>query len=128
VNTIVNPNELITFCTLAQGQGGGTGGGGSLIYLLLGLGVLFYFMVLRPESKKRKAQQAQLEALKKNDRVVTIGGIHGVVINVHREADEVIVRVDEATGTKIRVSIGSIARVVTDATEDKKQDKKQDKS
>jgi preprotein translocase subunit YajC len=52
--------------------------------------------------------------LKEKDRVVTIGGIHGVVTNVQRERDEVTVRVDEATGTKIRVSASAIARVITD--------------
>lgn len=121
----MNPTELITFCVLADGPGGGDGGGGGIpfFFLLLGLAVLFYFMVIRPETTKRKAQQAQLEALKKNDRVVTVGGIHGVVMNVHREAEEVVVRVDESTGTKIRVSIGSISRVVTDESEEKKSDK-----
>jgi preprotein translocase subunit YajC len=52
-----------------------------------------------------------LSALKKNDRVVTIGGIKGIVTNVQRDADEVTINVDESSGTKLRVTVASIARV-----------------
>lgn len=74
---------------------------------------LFYFMMIRPERQKQAAHKALLEGLKKNDRVVTIGGIYGVVMNVARDADEVTIKVDETTNTKIRVTFGAVARVVT---------------
>jgi preprotein translocase subunit YajC len=45
--------------------------------------------------------------------VVTIGGIYGVVTNVQREAERVTIRVDEATGTKLKVGMSAIARVLT---------------
>ena len=45
---------------------------------------------------------------------MTVGGIHGVVTNVQRDRDEVTLRVDESTGTKIRVGTSAITRVVTD--------------
>jgi preprotein translocase subunit YajC len=51
--------------------------------------------------------------------VVTIGGIHGVVTNVQREAGMVTLRVDESTGTKLRVGTSAIARVIKD--EDKSE-------
>ena len=54
--------------------------------------------------------------MKKNDRVVTIGGIYGVVMNVHREADEVTLKVDETTNTKLRVTLSSIARIISGET------------
>ncbi|MEX0979008.1 MAG: preprotein translocase subunit YajC [Pirellulales bacterium] len=75
---------------------------------------LYYFMILRPERRKQSGHRTQLEALKKNDRVVTIGGIYGVVMNVQRDADEVTLKVDEANNTKIRVTFGAIGRVLTD--------------
>ncbi len=59
-----------------------------------------------------------LAAVKKNDRVVTAGGIYGVVTNVHQEADEVTVKVDEATNTKLRVTLSSIVRVLGDEPSD----------
>ena len=49
-----------------------------------------------------------------DDRVLTIGGIYGVVTNVQREADEVTIKVDESTNTKLRVTLSSVARVLGD--------------
>ena len=83
---------------------------------------LFYFMILRPQQNKDKQFRSMLEGLKEKDRVVTVGGIHGVVTNIQRDRDEVTVRIDEATGTKIHVGMSAIARLVTD--EDKKAEKK----
>jgi preprotein translocase subunit YajC len=82
-----------------------------LIFMLL---IVFYLMVLRPQKKEQKKRQDLLSNLKKNDRVVTIGGIYGVVMNAKRESDEVILKVDETNDTKIRVIYSAIARVITD--------------
>ena len=93
------------------------GTGGSLMGMLplfAMLAALFYFMVLRPERQKQKKQKDRLGTLKKNDRVVTIGGIHGVVVNIQREADEITLKVDEANNTRIRFSFSSVGRVVSD--------------
>jgi preprotein translocase subunit YajC len=80
-------------------------------------GALFYFIMLRPQKKKEKEVRDRINALKENERVVTIGGIHGVVTNVQRDQERVTIRVDEATGTKLRVNMSAIARVVTEADE-----------
>ncbi len=74
---------------------------------------LYYFMILRPERQKQAGHRSKIEGLKKNDRVVTIGGIYGIVTNVQRDADEVTLKVDEANNTKIRVSFSAINRVVS---------------
>ena len=79
---------------------------------------LFYFMVMRPQSREQARRRAMLAAVKKNDRVVTTGGIYGVVTNVHLEADEVTIKVDESTNTKLRVTLSSIARVLGDEPSD----------
>ena len=94
---------------------------GTMVPALLAIAVLFYFMIFRSERKKQQSHRTALESLKKNDRVVTIGGIYGVVTNVQREADEVTIKVDEATNTKLRLTLGSIARIMADesATADK---------
>ncbi len=85
---------------------------------LIAIGFLFYFILIRPERKKQHTLKAMLDALKKNDRVVTVGGIYGTVTNVHREADEVVLKIDESTNTKIRITISSIARVVSDESDE----------
>lgn len=75
---------------------------------------LYYFMIIRPERNKQTGHRSRLDALKKNDRVVTIGGIYGVVMNVQRDTDEVTLKIDEATNTKIKVTFGAIGRVLAD--------------
>jgi preprotein translocase subunit YajC len=74
--------------------------------------MLYFFLILRPEQRKQAAHRAQIESLKKNDRVVTIGGLYGVVMSVQRESDEVTLKIDEANNTKIRVTLASISRVM----------------
>jgi preprotein translocase subunit YajC len=78
----------------------------------IAIGVLFYFLMIRPQRREQSRRQTMLDAVQKNDHVVTIGGVYGVVTNVHREADEVTLKVDEATNTKLRVTLSSIARVI----------------
>jgi preprotein translocase subunit YajC len=89
-----------------------------LIFMLL---IVFYLMVLRPQKNEQKKRLELLNNLKKNDRVVTIGGIYGVVMNAKREADEVVIKVDESNDTKIRVTYNAIARVITDAPAEEKK-------
>jgi len=95
----------------AEGQGGNP----LLMQILLiwvPIGFLFWFFLMRPQSRERARRQAMLGAIKSNDRVITAGGIYGVVTNVHREADVVTIKVDESNNTKLRVSLGAIARVL----------------
>ena len=89
----------------------------------LAIGLLFYFMLIRPQRKEQSKRQDMLSNVKKNDRVITIGGIYGVVMNVYREADEITLKVDETTNTKIRVTLSSIARVVGDEPAEEEKSK-----
>ncbi len=103
-----------------EGQTGAKDGaapGGGIAQLMLpfvAIFFLFYFLILRPQRRKESEHKALLEAIKKNDRVVTIGGIYGVVTNVQREADRVTIKVDEATNTKMDVTFSAIARVIVE--------------
>ncbi len=100
----------------AQDGGGAFGGIWGILTLWLPIIFIFWFLLIRPQRQEHAKRQRMLEAVKKNDRVITAGGIYGVVTNVHREADEVTIKVDEATNTKLRVTLGSIARVLGDDT------------
>lgn len=95
------------------GQGGGAWGGTIVVWLAIIL--LFVFMIVRPQQKERAKRENMLAGIKKNDRVVTIGGIYGVVTNVQKEQDEITLRIDESTNTKIRVQFGAIGRVLEEA-------------
>jgi preprotein translocase subunit YajC len=96
---------------LAQADRGGSLG--AMLMPIVMIMVLAYFLLLRPERQKQAQQRAMLEALKKDDRVVTFGGIYGVVTNVQREADKVTLKIDENTGAKLQITLGSIARVLS---------------
>lgn len=76
--------------------------------------VLFYFMLIRPQRREQARRREMLDGIQKNDHVITAGGIYGVVTNVQRDADEVTIKVDEATNTRLRMTLSSIARVVGD--------------
>jgi preprotein translocase subunit YajC len=80
---------------------------------LLAIMFLFYFMLIRPQKRKEQELRDMVHNVKENDRVITIGGIHGIVTNVQRDAERVTIRVDEATGAKLRVNMSAIARVLT---------------
>ena len=109
---------------LAQGDAPAAGGAGGaltqILTLVLPIGFLFYFLMIRPQQKERAARQSMVSALKKNDRIVTIGGIYGVVTNVHREADEVTIKVDETNNTKLRITFGAIAKVTVEDSSSEK--------
>jgi preprotein translocase subunit YajC len=86
----------------------------SMLPWLIGTMVLFWLLILRPQKAKDSQFRTMVANLKERDRVVTIGGIHGVVTNVQREAGVLTIRIDESTGTKIRVNASAIAKVITD--------------
>ena len=88
--------------------------GGSFLLPMAIIMLLFYLLILRPQKRKEQTMRSMIDDLKEKDRIVTIGGIHGVVTNVQREQDVVTIRVDESTGAKIRVNSSAIARVVVD--------------
>jgi preprotein translocase subunit YajC len=110
----------VSWWVLAQDPGGAANApppGGSIIQFLtplLIIGAVFYLLLIRPEKKRAAEHQALLESLKKNDRVITNGGIYGVVANVQRDADRVTLKVDETNNTKIDVTFGSIAKILSD--------------
>ncbi|MDR2552695.1 MAG: preprotein translocase subunit YajC [Treponema sp.] len=100
----------VTFSLLMAAPGGSPGGAQqSLLSLLpiVAIFAVFYFLIIRPQHKKQKETQKMLEALKKGDRVVSIGGIHGLIQNVREKT--VIVKVDE--NCKIEFARSAIASV-----------------
>ena len=77
---------LLAFATpaLADGEAAAaTGGGmtGMIIYFVVIIAV-FYFLLIRPQKKKEKEAQAMIDAIKKGDKITTIGGFHGKVVSV----------------------------------------------
>ena len=76
---------------------------------ILGL-IVFYFILIRPQKNKEKAKKDLMANLKRGDRVQTIGGILGTVVEARD--DEVVVKVDESNNTKIKFARSAIHRVL----------------
>ena len=72
-----------------------------------------YFILLRPQQPDDKAT-GNVKNLKKNDRVLTVGGIVGTVVSSPEQSEFTTIRIDESNNTKIQVRTVSIARVMTD--------------
>jgi preprotein translocase subunit YajC len=90
-------------------------GGNTLGFLfpMLAIGALFYFLMVRPMRKQEQERQSLISSLKKNDKVVTSGGIIGVVAAIKEKEDEITLKVDENSNVRLRVTKGSIARVIS---------------
>ena len=84
--------------------------GGMMPLLLLAVFVFFIFTMISSERKQKKKRSAMMSELKRNDRVQTVGGIIGVVTEIKDE--EVVLRVDESSKTKIRFSKTAVQQVL----------------
>lgn len=90
--------------------------GSSLLFNLMPFALIFlilYMIMLRPQKKERDKVQKMLDALKKSDRVMTIGGLIGTVVQVKN--DEVVLKVDETTNTKLTFTRAAIKTVLSSA-------------
>ncbi|MHB8172977.1 MAG: preprotein translocase subunit YajC [Nitrospirota bacterium] len=107
----------IAYAMGAQGGAAGAPGAGpsmfqSIIPLVIIFGI-FYFLLIRPQSKKAKEHKAMLDALKKGDRVITSGGIFGTIQSL--TANTVVLIISE--NVKIKVGRGYISQVVVSEDE-----------
>ncbi|CAH8769432.1 preprotein translocase subunit YajC [Paenibacillus dendritiformis] len=88
------------------------GAGGGLLTMLLpfvAMFAVFYFLLIRPQQKKQKQRNSMLSQLKKGDKIVTIGGLHGTIMEI--TDDIVVLRVNDVT--KMTFDRNAISTVVT---------------
>ena len=98
--------------TILQAAAGQQGGGWSMWIMLALIFVVMWLFMIRPQKKQQKELQNFRDALKKGDKVVTIGGIYGTVAEV--KEDSVLIEVDNSV--KIRVSKQALVKDFTDPT------------
>jgi preprotein translocase subunit YajC len=104
-------NQLFSNLPMLMAAPGADGSSGSIVPTLVTFGlvfVIFYFLIIRPQNKKKKDSADLLKALKKGDRVVSIGGIHGTIQSL--KDDSVVLKID--ANTKITLSRSAISNVV----------------
>lgn len=96
---------------MAQPQGEAGSGLTSTLIMFALIFLIFYFMIIRPQQKRQKERQKMLDAVKKGDKIVTSGGIHGTIVGV----EEKTLLVQIADNVKVKVERGSIAAVTREA-------------
>jgi preprotein translocase subunit YajC len=98
------------------GGEGGAGGGGLLaspFFMLIIIFAIFYFLLIRPQQKRMKQHKDMLAAIKKGDKVITQGGIYGLV----EEVGDKTVTLKIAENTKVKFGKGYIAALRSTADE-----------
>ena len=85
----------------------------SLAVPMLAMGVIFYFLIIRPQNKRQSDLKGLLSSLKTGDKVVTNSGIHGIIANI-KEGSTLILKV--ADNVKIEINKDAIASVEKDTT------------
>lgn len=93
-------NVLSNILLAEQSQGSGI----SSLLMIVAMIAIFYFFMIRPQSKKQKELKQQRDAMQVGDRVVTAGGIHGSI----KELKETTVMIEIAPNTQIKVDKGSV--------------------
>ena len=91
----------------AMGQAGAAGGqaGGLTAFVpLILMFVIFYFLLIRPQQKKSKEHQKMISSLKKGDRIITSGGVHGIITSL----GDTTVSLEIAENVKIKINRGNV--------------------
>lgn len=99
---------------LAQTERSGGSSAWSMPLMIGVIALLWIFLMWLPQRKEQQKAQALLDSLKKNDRVLLTSGMLGSVMSAQPGDRYLTVKIDEGTGTKIRVLRSSVLRLVTD--------------
>ena len=95
-------------------QGTSNPGSGILAFLpIILIGLIFYMLILRPQSKKRKQHETALADLKKGDKIITRGGLYGKIVNFQGK-DNCKVTIDAGSGIKLNIARSYIAGLAND--------------
>jgi len=112
----------------AMGQGGaaspGSAGGLASFIPLILMFVIFYFLLIRPQQKKSKEHKEMVAGIKKGDRIITSGGIHGQVTAV----DDVTLTVEISDKVRVKLNRANVAAMIQTLTQPAKKTAEPEKS
>ncbi len=86
---------------------------GNPLFLIPIFLLIFYFTMIRPKQRMEREHKKRLGDLKKNDKVVTSGGIIGIVASIKEKEDEVTLKVDENSNFRLRVTKSSVVQILS---------------
>lgn len=101
---------ILNLILMAGNSGGQQPSSFGVFVPLLLIFAIMYFLVIMPQMKKQKQQKQLIESIKKGDKIVTVGGIFGVVVGLKEKENVIIVKIAE--NTKIELVKTSVARVI----------------
>lgn len=96
---------------LILGQAGGSGMNISVILMYASIFAVIYFFMIRPQTKRAKEQQNFLNNLQKGEQVVTSGGVHGKIVNLHGD----LISLEVAHNIRIKVTRSAISHEMSKA-------------
>ena len=91
----------------------------NFLFLMLAMFAIMYFIMIRPQKKRQQEQKKMLQEVGKGTRIRTIGGIIGTIVS--EQEDEVVIKIDETTNTKMRIVRSAIGKVITEEEETKEK-------
>ncbi len=109
---------MIDIAYALGGGGEGAGGFGGFIPIIL-MFVIFYFLLIRPQQKKQKEQRSMVSNLKKGDRIITSGGLHGRITGL----DDTTLTLEIADKVRVKVGRSSVAAMVQSASQPQSEKK-----
>jgi len=104
-NKTIKNNKIMFNTIFLQAAPQGGGGGSMQIFMLLGIVAIFYFFMIRPQQKRNKEQTKFRNELQKGQKIVTIGGLHGKIV----EIQEKTVTVEAADNVRLKFEKSAIA-------------------
>jgi len=100
---------ILSIVTLMMGNPSGQGANPLFMWLpIILIFTIMYLFILRPQAKRQREHQEMLKTLNKNDRVVTAGGIYGIIAGIKEKENTIILEIDK--NVKIEVARSSISR------------------
>lgn len=108
--------NVLTILLQAQGKSAGMGSWSGIL-MMVAIFVIFYFFMIRPQTKRQKEIQKQREAMKTGDKVITSGGVYGKV----RDIKESTVTVEIAENVRISVDKNSVFATAADLAQNDKK-------
>lgn len=114
-------NTYSQLVAMAPPPAGGNAGGGMMSTLIMFALIIFifYFLILRPQQKRQKERQKLLDSVKKGDKIVTAGGLHGTVAGI----DEKTVLIQVADNVKMKFDRSAVASIIREGEPETKETK-----
>ncbi len=107
--------RILEFIQAMAGSESGQGGGLAAMLPFIVIMFIVYFLMIRPNTKKQKEKKQMIQSLKKGDKIITIGGIHGIIAGIKQKGSILVLNIGKNVNIAVnRSSIAGLAGETTD--------------